>query len=292
MRKFEYFEPCTIEEAVALLAEHGDRAKVLAGGTDLLVAMKRREITPDFIVNIKAIPHMGFIKDEDGWLSIGALTAIRAVETSPLVREKAPVLAQAASQLASLQIRNLATLGGNLCRASPCAETAPALLGLGAEVRLNGTEGERVLPLEEFFTGPGQTALHRDEVMTEIRVPVSPSRTGGVYLKHGIRRMMDIAIVNVAVVVTLDGRSDVVGEIKIALGSVAPTPIRVRRAEELLRGQPVGEGLLDRAAQMASEEASPISDVRGSAQYRREMIKVMTRQAINQALVVANRQHN
>jgi len=198
-----------------------------------------------------------------------------------VIKEKFGVLARAASKLGTPQIRNRATLAGNLCNAAPSAELAPALIVLGARARIIGTAGERAVLIEDFFIGPGLTVLKPDEILAEIQVPNLLPRSGGVYVKHTIRKALDLAIVGVAVITTLDG--EVLSNVKIALGAVASTPIRVKKAEEILAGKRLEDDLLEKAGLIAAEESSPISDVRSSADYRRKMVGVLVARAIKQA---------
>ena len=222
--------------------------------------------------------------------TIGARVTVRSVETSPLVLQHYPALAYAASTLASIQIRNLATLAGNICRASPSADTPPVLLALGASVTACGPSGERTILLDDFFTGPGRTVLRRNEVLTTIHVPPQlaqgTARSGAAYLKHSPRRAMDLAMVGVAAAVTVE-RGWMTG-VRIALGAVAPTPRRSRRAEAVLLGCQVSPELLVRAGEAAAAECTPISDVRGSADHRRAMVAVLTRRALEQAIADAS----
>jgi carbon-monoxide dehydrogenase medium subunit len=286
MRRFEYFEPKTLTEAVSLLGHYNGQASLLAGGTDLLVEIKEQLRSPDYVVNIKKIfglDHLTY--DATHGLRIGALTTVRTVETSPLIKREYAGLAQAARELGSIQVRNRATVAGNICRASPSADTLPPLIADGATVKVSGPGGERVILLEAFFTGPGQTVLAPDEIVVEIAIPRRPAYTGKVYLKHGRRKAMELATVGVAVALTLAG--EICKEIRIVLGAVAPTPIRARKAEQILRGQTAADQAVPMAAQAAMAESRPISDVRGSAEYRREMVRVLTDRAIKQALQMA-----
>ncbi len=283
MRPFEYFEPATLADTVALLGRYNGQAHILAGGTDLLVEIKEQLKQPDYIVNIKKISGLDRLSyDEADGLRMGALVTVRRIETSPLVQAKYGGLAQAARDLASIQVRCRATVAGNICRASPSADTLPPLIADGAVVKLFGPQGERVIPLEAFFTGPGKTVLARDEVLTEIAVPAPPPQTGKVYLKHGRRKAMELATVGVAVSLTLTG--DVCQEVRIVLGAVAPTPLCARQAETVLRGQVVDEAAISAVAEAAQAESRPISDVRSSADYRREMVRVLTARAVQQAV--------
>ena len=286
MIRFEYFEPTTLAEAVALLGRGNGKASLLAGGTDLLVEIKEHLRRPDYVINIKRIPGMEALGyDARTGLRFGALVTSRAIELSPVVQEKYPGLAQAVRELGSIQVRNRATVVGNICRASPSADTLPPLIADGASARIHGPGGERVVPLEEFFTGPGQTVLEPDELVTEITIPPPPPRTGRIYIKHGRRKAMELATVGVAISLTLEGET--CREVRIALGAVAPTPIRARRAETLLRDQVIDERLVAVAARAARDESRPIGNVRASAEYRRQMVEVLTRRAIGQAVETA-----
>ena len=278
MKRFEYFEPTSLPEAVALLGRYQGRAQPLAGGTDLLVELKEHLRSADCVINIKKIPGIDRLSfDPSDGLYIGALVTAREIEISPVVLEKYISLAQAARELGSIQVRNRATIVGNVCRASPSADTLPPLIADGAEVTIHGPGGHRTLLLEEFFTGPGKTVLGHDELVTTIRVPAPPPRTGKVYIKHGRRKAMELATVGVAVTL-----NEV--DLRIVLGAVAPTPIRATKAEGLLRGRKLDDARIERAAQAAAEEAQPISNVRASAEYRRDMVAVLTRRALKQAL--------
>ncbi len=279
--RFNYLEPATIEEAIALLSKHDGKARVIAGGTDLLVQVRSKAIKPEHVIDIGYIPGLDYINyDEKQGLSIGALATIRALEKSDKIRRRYPAISQSARELGSSAIRNVATIGGNLCNAAPSADIAPALIGFSAQAKITGPGGERRVLLEDFFTGPGETVLKRGELLVEIQVPVPSSGTKGVYLKHG-RSAVDLATVGVAVIMALES-GGVCRDIKIVLGAVAPTPMRAKKAEGVLRGKKVEAALIEKAAQAASAEAQPITDVRASAEYRKEMIKVFTRRALEQ----------
>ncbi len=282
--KFDHLEPKTIEEVCSLLAKYKDKARVIAGGTDLLVSMKGREISPQYIINIKAIPNLDGINysQKDG-LVIGAMTTLAAIESSPIIGERFAILSSAAHQTGSPHIRNIGTIGGNLCNAAPSADMAPSLIGLGAKAKIKGLKGERIVTVEEFFLGPGVSVLKAGEILTEIQVPNPPPHTRGVYLKLPARTAIDIAVVGVAVVVTLDTKGINIADAKIVLGAVASTPIRARQAEDIIKGKALDDELIQKAAQAAADEAKPISDVRGSASYRKEMVKVLTNRALKQA---------
>jgi CO/xanthine dehydrogenase FAD-binding subunit len=280
--RFEYLSPQTVAEACSLLSKYGKSAKVIAGGTDLLVKMKERELAPQYLVGLKGINDLDYIEyDEVGGLRIGALTSNDSVAGSVVIREKFGLLSEAAAKIGTPQIRNMGTIVGNLCNAAPSADTAPPLIALGARVKLVSSKGERTVLLEEFFTGPGETVLQTNELLTEIQVPKPIPGTRGVYIKLFPRGAVDIAAVGVAVLLILsdDGTCS---DAKIVLGAVAPTPVRANMAEAVIKGKQGKNGVIEEVAETAAEEARPISDVRCSADYRREMVKVLTRRALVQ----------
>jgi len=256
----EYFEPKTLGDALSLLAQHGAEAKVIAGGTDVMVDIKFKE-EPGSLVNIKKIPGLTGIKENGASLRIGALTTIRELETSALVREKLPVLWSAAHQFASLQVRNTATIGGNICRASPSGETLTPLLVLEAIGKLAFSESEKSEPFSAFFQGPGKSSAGDKGLLTEIEVPIPPAGSKGVYLKHAVRGAMDIAMVGVAVMLTPDAGKNNVQDVRIGLGAVAPTPVRAPKTEALLRGKRLTAALLKKPApwRRAKQARSAIS---------------------------------
>jgi CO/xanthine dehydrogenase FAD-binding subunit len=282
--RFEYVQPSSIDEALSLLARHEGEARLLAGGTDLLPKMKRREITsPAYVIDLKGIPDLSYINyDEKKGLSLGALTTIHAIETSPVIQHQCTILAQAAYTMASPQVRNRATLAGNICNAVPSADSVPPLLVLEAKLKVMSQKGERILPIEDFFTGPHETVLTDRELLVEIQIPPVPSNTRGIYLKLSPKRSMDLATVGVAaLVINEDGLCK---DMRIALGAVAPTPIRAKRAEGILRGQRFSDELIESTAQTAAEQSRPIDDHRASAEYRRWMVQALVRRAITQAI--------
>jgi CO/xanthine dehydrogenase FAD-binding subunit len=270
-----------VHEALSLLAQHGAEAKVIAGGTDVMVDIKFKE-EPGSLVNIKKIPGLSGIKENGGSLRIGALTTIRELETSAILREKLPVLWEAAHQFASLQVRNTATIGGNIGRASPSGETLAPLLVLDAKAKVAFADGEKTEPFSAFFQGPGKTTMGAKGLLTEIEVPYPAAGTKSVYLKHAVRGAMDIAMVGVAVMITPDAGKNNIQDVRIGLGAVAPTPIRATKTEALLRGKPLGPVLLKEAAILAASEASPINDQRSSAENRRWIVEALTRRGLEQ----------
>jgi carbon-monoxide dehydrogenase medium subunit len=278
-----YVSPGSVEEAISLLSKYGERAKVVAGGSDVLVQMKRDVLQPDVVISIGSIRDLECIRhDPTKGLRIGALTLIREIASSPVINSRFPVVAQTAHVLGTPAIRNQATIGGNLCNAAPSADMAPALIVLGAIARIAGKDGVRDVPVEDFFVGPGATVLKHHEFLLEIQIPGPPSHSGGSYLKQTRGRGADLAIVGVAAFVVMEGER--VRDVRIALGAVAPTPIRAKRAEAILKGATVNERLLEEAGQAAAEESKPIDDVRSSAEYRRSLVAVLTRRAVTQAV--------
>jgi CO/xanthine dehydrogenase FAD-binding subunit len=277
----EMYQPTSVREASRLLKQHGPGGRFLAGGTDLVIAMKEKGLVPKYIVDLKKIAGLAGIRENsDGTISIGALTTMRDVEVSPLIRQKFPFLAQSAAEVGSIQIRHRATVGGNMANATPSADVAPGLVALNATAKIAGESGERSLPLEEFFRGPGQTVLAADEILTEVTIPKTSPRLVGEYIKFSPREMMDLAYVGIAVVYHLGEKDPKCSDVRIVLGAVAPTPIRAKKAEAILEGQTLSEAVAEKAGAMAAEEAKPISDVRSTADYRRAMVGAMTKRAI------------
>jgi len=283
MRPFAYAAPASLEEAVKLIKTQRGQARFMAGGTDLLVQMKARKIEPGMIISLKQIPGLSYIKRNRSTLHIGAMTLLADLEKSVEVKQYCPILGDSVARIGSRQVRNLATIGGNICNAAPSADSLPGLIAVGAEAVVFGENGRRTIPLEEFFKGPGVTVLSRDEMLVEIIAPILPGRSAAIYQKHTRREAMDIAVVGVAVFVALkeDGRC---GNARVVLGAVAPTPIRAVRAEKCLIGQVISEEKIEEAADFAAMDAKPISDVRSSNTYRSEMVKVYTKRVLNQAL--------
>ena len=277
---FDYLEPTSLEEAISLLAEYGDQARVLSGGTDLIVQMKMERLAPRYLVSLRHVPGLaGISVDEDG-VRIGARTSIRAIRRDPRVQALYPALAEACASFSTTQVQVMGTVGGNLCNGSPASDTAPPLIAFDAEVVITGPSGERRLPLESFFLGPGKTALQPGELLTAVVLPRPRPNTGSVFYKVS-RVTADLAKVNGAIVVVREG--DRIADARLVFGSVAPTPLRARKAESVLVGQAFGDDLVAEAARVASEEVSPIDDVRSTAWYRREIVRVLTLDGLNEA---------
>ncbi len=279
MKNFEYFEPTTLAEASRLFA--AEHAQLLAGGTDLIIGMKAYTETPKSVISLQNIPGLtGITKNSDNIITIGAMTKIREVELSEDILKHHTALAEGAAEIGSIQIRNLATIGGNIAHASPAADTVAGLLVADAQVHISGAAGERTVPINQLFTGPGQTVLKAGEIIMHFRLP-SPA-SGSHYIKHKIREVMDLAFIGVASAVNVDnGR---ITDARIGLAAVAPTPIRATEAEELLKGNEPTDELLTQAGEAAAAATSPISDLRCSAEHRIEMVDVLTRRTLQYAL--------
>lgn len=285
MKAFDYFSPGTVDEACDLLLRHGERASVLAGGTDLLVRMKYGEASPDYIIDLKKIPGLSEIEYlEDRGLRVGALASIHALESSPIIKKQYSPLAEAASVLGSLQIRNRGTVGGNLCHASPAADMAPPLMALDSTVTMAGKGGERMVKADDFFVGPERTLLKTGEILTEIRIPDMAPYSKGIYLKHGVRKGVSCSVVSVAVILTMEARRPLCMNAKIVMGAVAPKPIHAHEAEQFLEGKKIDLTLLREAANLAAEESRPVDDLRGSAWYRKEIVKTLVQRGIAEIL--------
>lgn len=286
--RFEYLEPESIEETLTMLSRYYKKSKIIAGGTDLMLQIRNKAIKPEYVVDITRIPGLDYIAfDDQQGLRLGALTTIRALETSVELQRKVPIISQAASQLGSVAIRNVATVGGNLCNALPSAEISQALVALSAQVRIIGPGGERTVPLEGFFTGVGRSVLQPDELLLEIFVPPLDPHTSGIYIKHSPRGPIDLAIVNITVLITMEPDQKICRDAKIVLGAVSSTPLRARKAENVLKGNRVNGALIDRAAQVASDEAHPrLGSIRGSFEYKKEMVRVLTGRAIREVTVL------
>jgi carbon-monoxide dehydrogenase medium subunit len=282
--KFEYHEPTTLEEACQIMSELGHGAKPLAGGTDLIVNMKKKIVSPGHLVSLSMIDDLKKIDASNGLLKIGACLTAAELAESKEIRETLTALSRGAESLGSPLIRNLATIGGNLISARPAADLPPALIAYGAKVALKNSSGERLVSLEDLFLGPGETLIGPNEILTEIHVDSPPPSAGAAYIKLGVREALEISLVNVAAFISMD-RDGSIQEARIVLGSVAPTPIRATSAEQILTGEKPSETLFSRAGEAASKDSKPIDDFRASAEYKRAMVEVLTQRALNQALI-------
>jgi carbon-monoxide dehydrogenase medium subunit len=289
-QSFEYFRPGTLAEAIALLQEHGDGAKILSGGQSLIPMMKVRLARPEFIIDINRLADLQYIKEEGGYLKIGGLTREADLDSSSLIRSKYPIILDTAATIADPQVRNLATVGGNLAHGDPANDHPATMLALGAEIIATGQGGERTIPITNFFLSVFTTALEHGEILTEIRIPIPPSASGGAYFKLE-RKVGDFATVGVAAQVTLDGNG-VCRRAGIGLTNVGATPIKAGRAEDFLVGKTVDERQISQAAQLAAEEAQPSSDLRGPAEYKVSMIRELTKRALVRASERAVRSMN
>ncbi len=284
MRKFEFLSPSSLAETVALLEQHKAHAKLIAGGTDLLVQMKQKLIMPALIINLLEVPELKVVERNNDVIRIGSVVKHAVLDSPPLLQGGWEVLASAVHRVGSPQIRNLGTIGGNLCNASPSADSAPALLVLEGEVNLVSHRGERRLPLESFFIEPGVTVLERDEVLKEIIIPKPPANSLSAYLKLGRRKSLDLALVSAAALLTLNPGTGICERARVALGSVSPTPIRAKQTEKILEGKQLDEEVIREAGERAQKECRPISDIRASIAYRKEMVRVLVERAIKQCL--------
>jgi aerobic carbon-monoxide dehydrogenase medium subunit len=281
----EILSPSSLQEALSLCAKYKEKAKVMAGGTDLVVQIKKNAVDPDILIGLEKVPELNFIGLDENQLNIGAMTTVSAIEQSPMVKSRFPILSSAASMLATPLIRKKATIGGNLCNGSPSADLVPALLVLGAGLKIRNAGGERVVRIDDFFKGPRQTVLNPGELLTRIVIPAPAPNATGVYLKTRRTEGADLALVGVAVMTTM--AKGKIEEIKIGLGAVAPTPIRARETEELLRGRAPDEGILEEICLRATGEACCISDVRCTAGYRDKLIGILIKRAILQSAGMA-----
>ena len=278
---FDYHAPKTLPDAVGLLGRLGEDAKVMSGGQSLLPLMKLRFARPAHVVDIGRIPGLDYIKEDGGFLKIGALVRESALEASATVRQKYPILADTAAVIADPLVRNLATVCGNLAHGDPANDHPATMLALGAQVVATGAGGERIIAIEEFFLSLFSTALQQGEILTEIRIPVPPRRSGGAYFKLE-RKVGDFATAAVAAQVTLDDKG-AVQRAGIGLTNVGATPIKAKKAEDYLRGKKLDAASIAQAAQLAADEAQPSSDLRGPAEYKKGLVKELAKRALSHA---------
>lgn len=279
---FEYLRPTTIPQAIALLQQYGDDAKILSGGQSLIPMMKLRLARPAYLIDINRIAGLSYIREEDGHLKIGGLTREAELEDSPIVHAKFPILIDTEHVIADPQVRNLATVAGNLAHGDPANDHPATMLSLGAKIVATGPKGERVIAVEDFFVSLFTTALQPNEIVTEIRIPLPPPRSGGAYFKLE-RKVGDFATAAVAAQVTLDA-GGVCQQAGIGLTNVGPTPVKARKAEAFLRGKKLDDATIRQAAQLASDEAQPSSDLRGPAEYKKALVKELAIRALSRAV--------
>jgi len=279
-QEFEYLAPKTLDEALSLLDNYKDKSvRILAGGTDLLVKMKISDLKTDYLINIKNIPELNFIDTADG-LKIGAAVSLSRIERIGKVKERYPALYEGIKSMAAIAVRNMGTIAGNICNASPAADTVPPLIAYGAEVKLVSKRGERTVLVEDFITGVGKTVIEADEIISQVNIPEINKNSGSAFSKKS-RVKADIAKINLAVYLEKEG--NICKDCKIVLGSVAVKAIRVKEAESLLKGQTVNASRIDEAAEKASEEIKPIDDIRSSVEYRTDVARVMVEDTIKVA---------
>jgi carbon-monoxide dehydrogenase medium subunit len=283
--QFEYLAPRTREELAGLLSEHGDSARILAGGTDLLPSMKDRLVRPEYLIDIGNLTTMNGITEHNGTgLVIGAATKLAELEHAPLIKDRYKALHQAITVIGAVQVRAMASVGGNICNASPAADLPPALIAFGTRVNLFSRQGPREMDLEDFITGNRKTVLREGEFLESIVLPPPQPNSASAFTDMVRREAMEIAMVNVAVNLALDADTGKVGQAAIIMGAVAPHPLRARRAEELLQGQQPDDAVLERASAAAADETQAIDDFRASAAYRREVTRTLVGRALREAL--------
>jgi len=282
MKDFHYHKATTVQEALHFLSQYGEEGKIIAGGQSLLILMRQGLVAPEHVIDIKGVRELDYIRfDEKEGLFIGATTTHRSIEKSPLLKEKYEVLVQMERKLATIQTRNWGTIGGNLCHADPAGDPAPVLIALGANLKLGKEGGERKVSLEEFSVDYYETVLEEDEMLLEIQVPIPPARTATVYEKFTIIDS-DMAIVSVAASITAGDDGSCKGA-RVVLGGAAPVPMRARKAEELLVGEKLKDELLEEVGRAAAEESEPISDIHASEEYKRELVRVLTKRMVRRA---------
>jgi carbon-monoxide dehydrogenase medium subunit len=286
IKDFEYFAPKTLKEALTLVDKYGDDCKIIGGGQSLLVLMRQGLVAPKYLISIKGLSELSYIKDTKEGLKIGALTTHRTIEKSPVIQRKFSVLAEMEKRLASIQTRNWGTIGGNLCHGEPAGDPAPVLIALKAVLTIASLKGERSMAVEDFSLDYFEVALEHGELLTEIQVPAVLPHTGTAYTKFNVIES-DLATVGVAVSITLGSGDGICQDVRIALGAAAPTPMRAKQAEGVLRGKKVTDNLLKEAGEVASTEAQPISDIAASEEYRRELVKILVARMGKEALARA-----
>jgi CO/xanthine dehydrogenase FAD-binding subunit len=280
---FDMLTPTTLQDALAMLGKDGEKITPVAGGTNLIVDCQSGRHEPKVVMNVHYLPELCRIEELDGMIQIGGGVTLRQLEQSSLIKAKANALYRSALLFANPLIRNRATVGGNLCDASPASDTATPLLALGAEVQLSSQKGSRWVPLNEFFVHVRKTVRKSDELLTAVRWPVPAARSANTFYKLGLRKADAISVISLAISVTLN-KDDTIAETRIALGSVAPTPVRALDAESFLKGKSLTEELLEEAGKKALLACSPISDVRASADYRRQMVEVLVKRLLRESV--------
>ena len=287
MKDFQYLAPRKLDEAAALMAEHAGSAQLLAGGTDLLIFMRNGRKSPDVIIDAKKIPELTRLQLDDEQLTIGAAVSCRTVWEHPEISERFPALTDAATLIGGIQIQGRATFGGNLCNAAPSADTVPPVIVYGATAHIVSSRGERQAPVEEICTGPGSTSLAADEILVSLTVPRPRANSGAAFLRFIPRNEMDIAVANAAARVDLDEAGETFESARIAIGAVAPVPLFVEAAGAALSGKPVNDESIAEAARIARDAATPINDMRGTIEHRKQLVEVLTARALRRAIARA-----
>ena len=287
MKDFQYLAPRKLDEAALLMTEHAGSAQLLAGGTDLLIFMRNGRKSPDVIIDAKKIPELTRLNLDAERLTIGAAVSCRTVWENREVSEKFPALEDAATLIGGIQIQGRATFGGNLCNAAPSADTVPPVIVYGASAHIVSARGARDVPVEEICTGPGRTSLADDEILVSLSIPVPAANSGAAFLRFIPRNEMDIAVANAAARVDLGETGETIKAARIAIGAVAPIPLFVEEAGTALNGKPVNDGSIAEAARIAREAATPINDMRGTIEHRKQLVEVLTTRALQRAIARA-----
>ncbi|MDA1215465.1 MAG: xanthine dehydrogenase family protein subunit M [Chloroflexi bacterium] len=288
MTRFDYVRPSTVAEAVGLLEAHGDDALAIAGGTATVLLLQKRMLRPELVVDLGGLPGLTGVEQNGGGLRIGALTPIRAIERDAIVRGTHHLLAEAASQVAGVRVRNAATVGGSVCFGEPQTDLPPALLAMNATATIAGSQGSRDVPLEEFFLGPYETAREQGEVLTHLSVPTPVPGSGGCHVKFTMGSPENKPVANVSALVTVDASTRALADVRIVMGAVGGVPMLAHKANDTLKGERPSDALIAQAAVRASEEADPVEDLRGSVWYKRRIIKVLVERALRCAIERAN----
>ena len=290
MNDFQYLAPHKLDEAAILMAEHAGSAQILAGGTDLLIFMRDGRKSPDVIIDAKKIPELTRVQLDADQLTIGAAVSCRTIWEHPEIAERFPALTDAATLIGGIQIQGRATFGGNLCNAAPSADTVPPVIVYGAIAHIISARGERDVPVEEICTGPGRTSLAPDEILVSLSIPAPPANSGAAFLRFIPRNEMDIAVANAAARVDLDEAGATFKSARIAIGAVAPTPLFVEAAGAALSGKPVNDESISDAARIARDASTPINDMRGTIEHRKQLVEVLTTRALRSAIARARKE--
>lgn len=283
MKPFKYLEPSTLKEACALLSKHADDAKILAGGQSIILLLRQGLIAPDYLISIKNLHELEYIRNDDGTIRIGTLTTHSAIKKSSLIKEKFPVLIEAEQRLAHTQIRNWGTVGGNLCHADPATDLAPPLIGMGAKLKAASIRGEREIALSDFFVDMFTTALKPDEILSEVEIPLLPPHTGCAYRKETVIAG-DYPLASVAAIITMDSKHELIKAARIVLGGLGATPIKAEEAAKILIGKKANNKLIEEAGAMASRQVNPVGDISGSAEYKQKLAGLLTTEMVKLAI--------